>query len=40
MALWFVSNRILHDDLHMPMVEAVIQEINQKHYNKLETHPN
>jgi hypothetical protein len=39
-ATWFVSNHTLHIDLNIPYVSEVINERIDKHFNKLESHPN
>lgn len=39
-APWYVSNRTIHFDLKIPMVQEVIHEMAAKHNNKLEVHPN
>ncbi|PNF33116.1 hypothetical protein B7P43_G15514 [Cryptotermes secundus] len=39
-APWYVSNQTLHTDLKIPYVRTVITDRIQKHYQKLESHPN
>jgi len=36
----YVTNRTLHTDFNNPYVSDVINEIINKHHNKLEAHPN
>jgi hypothetical protein len=39
-APWYVTNYTLRTDFNIPYVSDVIQERINKHYNKLEAHPN
>jgi hypothetical protein len=39
-APWYVSNATLHADLGISSVQDVIQQISNKHQNKIKTHEN
>jgi hypothetical protein len=39
-APWYVTNQTLHDDLKVPFIKDVIQEISINHHDKLENHSN
>ena len=39
-APWYVSNQILHSDLHIPHVHTVFRERTATHRTALDSHPN
>jgi hypothetical protein len=39
-APWYVTDQTLHDDLKLPFIKDVIQEISTNHHDKLGNHSN